>query len=88
MCPLPATVFQGFFFFFLRWPLTVLMKQTSQAVCVFKHSIFLICLWVISSLLTSYVCTQMFIVDYRHLWFVPAKALKEKKKVGQCSDQV
>ncbi len=42
MCPLLAAVFQGFF---LWWPLTVLMKQTRQAVCAFKQSILLRCLW-------------------------------------------
>jgi len=42
MCPLPAPVFQGFF---LWWPLTVLMKQTRQAVHTFKQSILLRCLW-------------------------------------------
>ncbi len=44
VCPLQVPVFQGFFFFFLRWPLTVLMKQTRQAVCAFNQSILLICL--------------------------------------------
>jgi hypothetical protein len=39
-------VFQGFFFFlFLLWQLTVLMKQTRQAVHAFKQSILLRCLW-------------------------------------------
>ncbi len=42
MCWLLAPVFQGFF---LLWPLTVLMKQTRQAVCTFKQSILLRCLW-------------------------------------------
>jgi hypothetical protein len=45
MCPLLAPIFQGFFF--LQWPLTVLMKQTRQAVCAFKQSILLRCLWII-----------------------------------------
>jgi hypothetical protein len=34
-----------FFLFFLRWPLTVLMKQARQAVSAFKKSILLRCLW-------------------------------------------
>jgi hypothetical protein len=42
MCPLVVPDFQGFF---LRWPLTVLMKQTRQAVRTFKQSILLRCLW-------------------------------------------
>jgi hypothetical protein len=46
MCPLLAPVFQGFFFFFLQWPLTVLMNQTRQAVRTFKQSIILRCLCV------------------------------------------
>jgi hypothetical protein len=45
MCPLLAPVFQGFFFFFLQWPLTVLIKQTRQAVRAFKQLILLRCLW-------------------------------------------
>jgi hypothetical protein len=46
MCVLLAPVFQVFFFHFLQWPLTVLMKQTKQAVLTFKQSILLRCLWV------------------------------------------
>ncbi len=49
MCPLLAPVFQGFF---LQWPLTVLMKQSRQAVCVFKLSILLRCLWIPLRVLT------------------------------------
>jgi hypothetical protein len=56
------------------------MKQTRQAVHAFKQSILLRCLWVISSLLVSYVCTQMFVVYYRHLWFVPAKGFQGKEE--------
>ncbi len=41
MCLLLAPGFQGFFFLFLMWPLTVLMKQTRQAVCAIKQSIYL-----------------------------------------------
>ncbi len=42
MCPLLALGFQGFFFLsFLVWPLTVLIKQTRQAGCTIKQSIFL-----------------------------------------------
>jgi hypothetical protein len=41
MCLLLALVFQGFF---LQWPLTVLMKQTRQAVRAFEQSILLRCL--------------------------------------------
>ncbi len=33
------------FFLFLVQPFTVLMKQTRQAVCAVKQSIFLRCLW-------------------------------------------
>ncbi len=54
MCPILAPVFQGFFFFFLRWPLTVLMKQTRQAVRAFKQSILFRCLWVFRRLLYEY----------------------------------
>ncbi len=32
-------------FLFLRWPLTIQMKQTRQAVPAFKQSILFICLW-------------------------------------------
>ncbi len=42
MCLLLAPVFQGFF---LLWPLTVLIKQTRQAVRSIKQSILLRCLW-------------------------------------------
>jgi len=44
MCLILAPVFQGFFLFFWLWPLTVLMKQTWQAVCAFKQSLLLRCL--------------------------------------------
>ncbi len=38
------------FFFFMQWPLTVLMKQTRQAVCAkSKQSILLRCLWIMSA---------------------------------------
>jgi len=43
MCPLLAQVFQGRLF--LMQPLTVLMRQTRQAVHVIHQSIFLRCLW-------------------------------------------
>jgi hypothetical protein len=43
VCYVPATI-TGVFFF-LQWPLTVLMKQTRQEVCAFKQSILLRCLW-------------------------------------------
>ena len=42
--PLLAPAFQGFFFIFLWWPLTVLRKQTRHAVRAFKQSIILRCL--------------------------------------------
>ncbi len=43
MCPLQEAGFQGFFFlFFLMRLLTVLMKQTRQAVCAIKQSIYLV----------------------------------------------
>ena len=47
VCYVPATstTFLAFFLFFLLWPLTVLMKQTRQAVCIVKQSILLRCLW-------------------------------------------
>jgi uncharacterized membrane protein len=37
--------FKASFSFYLQWPLTVLMKQTRQAVHAFKQSILLRCLW-------------------------------------------
>jgi hypothetical protein len=43
MCPLLAPVLIGFFF--LLQPLTVLMKQTRQAVRAVKQSTLLRCLW-------------------------------------------
>jgi hypothetical protein len=50
MYPLLAQLIIGFFsFFFLLHPLTVLMKQTRQAVSAIKQSIFLRCLWVHST---------------------------------------
>jgi hypothetical protein len=42
--PATSTTFLAFFLFFLLWPLTVLMKQTRQAVRLVKQSIFLRCL--------------------------------------------
>jgi hypothetical protein len=43
MCPLLEAGFQGFFFlFFLMRPLTALKKQTRQAVCAIKQSIYLV----------------------------------------------
>jgi hypothetical protein len=59
MCPLLAPVFQGFF---LWWPLTVLMKQTRQAVHAFKKSILLRCLWSLLlgwSLVTAFQGTEL-----------------------------
>ncbi len=44
-----APGFQGFFFSFLMWPLTVLMKQTRQQGCAIKQSILLRCLWLLHS---------------------------------------
>ncbi len=47
MCLLLAPVLVGFFSFsfFLLQPLTVLMKQTRQAVCAIKQTILLRCVW-------------------------------------------
>ena len=45
LCPLQCHIFQGNFPFFLLRPLTVLMKQTRQAVCAIKQYILLRCLW-------------------------------------------
>jgi hypothetical protein len=47
MCPLLALVFVGFFFWLQ--PLTVLMKQTRQAVRAVKQSILLRCLWLVAT---------------------------------------
>jgi hypothetical protein len=47
-CYVPATSAvrnRLLFFLFLLWPFTVLMKQTRQAVCTIKQSIFFRCLW-------------------------------------------
>jgi hypothetical protein len=46
VCYVPATSagLSRLLFLFLRWPLTVLMKQARQAVCAFKQSILLRCL--------------------------------------------
>jgi hypothetical protein len=44
VCYVPATsagLNRLLFFLFLLWPLTVLMKQTRQAVCAIKQSIYL-----------------------------------------------
>ncbi len=41
MCPLLVQLIIGFFFLFLLWPFTVLIKQTRQAVRTIKQSIFL-----------------------------------------------
>jgi hypothetical protein len=43
VCYVPATstTFLAFFRFFLLWSLTVLMRQTRQAVCAINQSIFL-----------------------------------------------
>jgi hypothetical protein len=51
LCPLLAPLVIGFFslFFFLLRMFAVIMKQTRQAVCAVKQSIFLRCLW-------SYLC--------------------------------
>jgi hypothetical protein len=46
MCPLLASVFQGFF---LLQPLTVLIEQTRQVVCTVKQSILLRCLWSVTT---------------------------------------
>ncbi len=52
VCYVPATsaTFLAYFSFFLLWPLTVLMKQTRQAVCAIKQSILLRCLWTVLGL--------------------------------------
>ncbi len=44
MCLLQVPFIIGFFSFFLLRPFTVLMKQTRQAVCAVRQSIFLRCL--------------------------------------------
>ncbi len=46
VCYVPATSsgLSRLFFLFLRWPLTVLMKQTRQAVRAFKQSTILRCI--------------------------------------------
>jgi hypothetical protein len=44
VCYVPATSASLSRLLFLRWPLTVLMKQTRQAVHAFKQSILLKCL--------------------------------------------
>ncbi len=44
MCPLLALHFKAFFFSFLLWLLTVLMRQKRQAIRAIKKSIFLRCL--------------------------------------------
>jgi len=55
MCLLLAPLIIGFFsFFFLLRPLTVLMKQTRQAVCTIKQPIFLRCLWLPLTLMFSF----------------------------------
>jgi hypothetical protein len=48
VCYVPTTsasLSRLLFLFFLQWPLTVLMKQTRQAVHAFKQPSLLICLW-------------------------------------------
>ncbi len=52
MFPLLAPVFQGQPSFLL-WPLTVLMKQTRQAVHAVKQSILLRCLWLEETMKTN-----------------------------------
>ncbi len=48
VCYVPGTsaILSRLLFLFLRWPLTVLMKQTRQAVRAFKQSVLLRCLCV------------------------------------------
>jgi hypothetical protein len=57
--PTPSANFkrQSFFFFFifLLRPLTVLMKQTRQAVRAIKQSILLSCLWIPPTIGTAYL---------------------------------
>ncbi len=45
VCYVPATSAGLSRLLFLQWPLTVIMKQTRQAVCALKQSILLRCLW-------------------------------------------
>ncbi len=45
VCYVPTTVASLNRLLFLPWPLTVLMKQTRQAVCAIKQSTLLRCLW-------------------------------------------
>jgi hypothetical protein len=45
VCYVPATSASLSRLLFLRWPFTVQMKQTRQAVPAFKQSILLRCLW-------------------------------------------
>jgi hypothetical protein len=40
-----STCLPRLLFIFLLWPITVLIKQTRQAILVIKQSIFLRCLW-------------------------------------------
>jgi hypothetical protein len=57
MCPLLAPVLIGFFF--LLQPLTVLMKQTRQAVGAIKQSILLRCPW----LSLKYYASVLSVID-------------------------
>ena len=45
MCPLLAPHLQRHFWLFWLQPITVLMRQTRQAVCAINQSIFVWCLW-------------------------------------------
>jgi hypothetical protein len=54
MCLLLAPVLIGFFSFLFAAPLTVLMKQTRQAVCAVKQSILPRCLWIMPTLFTFF----------------------------------
>jgi hypothetical protein len=42
--PPTSATFLAYFLSFLLWPLTLLMRQTKQAVCTINQSIFLRCL--------------------------------------------
>jgi hypothetical protein len=44
--PATRSKFLAYFLSFLLWPLTLLMRQTKQAVCTINQSIFLRCLCV------------------------------------------
>ncbi len=66
LCAATSARLSRLLFLFLWWPLTVLMKQTRQAVHAFKQSILLRCLWLFHKLFNLMLVLQRWCCELNH----------------------